>query len=356
MAELRAGAVAAPQPPPLAAQVHLEVREGREPAGWDNWVRMLGGGPFHCAAWARYRGSAPHKRPLFFTWFGEESTEPVAAALAIRTTIPGPFRTSSIEFDAPPATHSEPRQLVGAVEHWMAAQPGLADAWLGSFDAEREWLESTGPVTRMEFRVEPAPENELFVRMRTLARRSVRRARRNGIELDPDSRRLGEFVDLYGETLLRLRQTKGASTLLADPKGFARQLGLLSEAEAARLFMATDAGVPVAGALFTVFGRRAFYLIGGSNPRGRETGAMTAVLYEAMCDFSAEGIDCINLGGVSADAHLPSARDHGLYEFKRGLGAAVHPCRDARLVVRPTRRRVIQAVRSTRSMIVRLAR
>ena len=348
--------VVAPHSPPLATQARLEVHEDREPDGWDHRVKALGGGPFHCAGWARYRSSASHKRALFFTWFAEGATEPVAVALAIRTAIPGPFKTSSIEFDAPPAAHSDPCPLVPAVERWMAVQPGLADAWLGSFDAEREWLASPGPVTRMELRVEPATGDELLARMRTLARRSVRRARRAGIELDPDSRRAQEFVDLYGETLVRLQQTKGASTLLVDPEGFARQLALLRDAGTARLIMAADAGVPVAGALFTAFGRRAFYLIGASNARGRETGAMTAVLYQAMCDFSATGFDCINLGGVSADAHLPAAPDHGLYEFKRGLGAVARPCRDARLVARPARRRVMQAARFTRSMIVRLAR
>ena len=348
--------MAAPHSPPSATQAHLEVHEGREPDAWDHRVKALGGGPFHCAAWARYRSSAPHKRPLFFTWFTAESTEPIAVALAICTAIPGPLRTSSMEFDAPPATRLDPRRLTPDIEQWMEGRPGLADAWLGSFDAERDWLEATGAVTRIEFRVTPATQDELFAGMRTLARRSVRRARRSGIEIDPDSRRTRDFVDLYGETLVRLRRTKGASTLLVDPAGFAGQLALLRDEGAARLFMAADAGIPVAGAVFTVFGRRAFYLIGASNARGRETGAMTAVLYRAMCDFSAGGFDCMNLGGVSADAHLPSARDHGLYEFKRGLGAVAHPCRDARLVVRPARRRVIQAARWTRSTVVSLVR
>ncbi|HUA49266.1 MAG TPA: GNAT family N-acetyltransferase [Solirubrobacteraceae bacterium] len=336
--------------------LELELRQDREPPGWDGWVEALGGGPFHCAGWARYRSAATRKRALFFTWFTAGSAEPAAVALAIDNAVPGPFKARSIEFDAPPATRLDPRQLSSSIEHWVRSQGTVADAWLGSFDAERGWRDAASPVTRVEFRVKPAAENELLARMRTLARRSLRRAQRSGIEVDPDSPRLREFVDLYGETLTRLRQAKGVSTVLLDPEEFARQLASLRHAGAARLFMAAQAGAPVAGAVFTVFGGRAFYLLGASNERGRTTGAMTAVLFEAMRDLSATGFDSINLGGVSSDAHLPSSSDHGLYSFKRGLGGAAHPCRDVRIVVRPVRRRLIRSARATRSRLLQLAR
>jgi len=332
----------------------LEVSEAREPPGWDGWVEALGGGPFHCAAWARYRSSASHKRALFFAWFAPGSATPAALALAIESALPGPLKTRSIEFDTPPATRLAPHQFSASLEQWVSRQRTVADAWLGSFDAERDWPNNTGPVTRVEFRVKPAGETELLAGMRTLARRSLRRAQRSGIEVDSSSQRLREFADLYGQTLTRLRHAKDISTVLVDPEGFTRQIAGLSATGAATLFMAFEAGAPAAGALFTVFGGRAFYLIGASNQRGRETGAMTAVLFQAMRDFSAGGFECINLGGVSAGAHLPSSSDHGLYGFKRGLGAVAHPCRDGRIVVRPVRHRLIHSVRATRSSWLRL--
>jgi len=338
-----------------ARSFDLEVSEDQAPPDWDSCVEALGGGPFHCADWARYRGSTPGKRPLFFTWFAPEAVVPAAVALAIERAIPGPFKARSIEFDAPPATRIDPRQFSPSIERWLGSQGTVADAWLGTFDARWPWLDNASPVTRVEFRVTPATENELLARMRTLARRSLRRAQRSGIEVEPESPRLQEFVDLYGQTLIRLRHTKGVSTMLVDPDGFARQLALLTEAGVAKLFMASAAGAPAAGALFTVFGGRAFYLIGGSNERGRETGAMTAVLFEAMRDFSVQEFECINLGGVSADAHLPSSSEHGLYAFKRGLGATAHPCRDVSIVVRPVRRHLIRTARVARSILLRLA-
>ena len=333
--------------------LHAEVSTSKEPAEWDQWVRTLGGGPFHCGAWARYRASTPHKQPLFVVWRQAGATEPVAVALGIDTSLPGPVRAHSIEFDAPPATWVAAPQLVPPLQAWLRSRPGVADAWLGSFDAQQGWSEAAEPPTRIEFRIGPATTEELLARMRTLARRSLRRAQRCGIEVDSDSADLRAFVELYSGTLERLHRTKRVPTVVAEPDELATRLGALRATGTAKLFLAASDGVPVAGALFTVFGSRAFFLSGGTNELGRETGAMTAVLYRAMCDFSAAGLACINLGGASADSHLESSSDHGLYRFKCGMGAEPRPCRDVDIVVRPVRRRLLRAARASRLALVR---
>lgn len=348
-----------PPPPPAGASAsapRLTVDRGRPPEEWDQWARALGGGPFHCAAWARYRVSAGRKQPLFLTWWAPASAAPVALALGVETVVPGPVRASSIEFDAPPATRLVSPRLVADVERWMRTQPGVADAWLGSFDAQRAWTDAAGSMTRLEFRITPAPPDELLAGMRTLARRSLRRALRRGVEVDPDCGDLPALAALYQQTLDRLHRVKGLPTVLTDPAAVAERLAILTSAGSARLFLASAGGVPVAGALFTVFGGRTFYLSGGSNERGRQTGAMTAVLHRAVCEFSAAGVDCINLGGVPPDSRLPASPDHGLHEFKRGLGGVPHPCHDARIVVRPVRRRLLSGLRAGRTSLRRVQR
>jgi Acetyltransferase (GNAT) domain len=354
MLELRPHRALSNERPSPGSIAHAEVGEGVPPSGWDEWVQALGGGPFHCASWARYRASTGHKRPLFFAWYEPDSRAPAAVALGIETALPGPLKARSIHFDSPPATRVEVADLLPYVERWMRTEPGVADAWFGSFDAQRAWTEGATPATRIEFRVAPAPPDELLAQMRVMARRSVRRAQQRGIEIDADSAGLCEFVELYGETLERLRRVKGVSTVLTDPDGFVERLTVLRAAGTARLFLASAAGEPVAGALFTTFGRRAFYLAGGTSELGRRTGAMTAVLYRAMTDFSAADFTGINLGGVSVDAHLPSSPDYGLYEFKRGLGGVAYPCRDTLSVVRPARHRLVHGVRAIRSTLLRL--
>jgi Acetyltransferase (GNAT) domain len=356
MLELRAERTAIQEGRRTGPALRAEVTAGVEPREWDGWVRTLGGGPFHCAAWARYRASAPHKQPLFFMWRQHGASEPVAVALGIDASLPGPVRARAIEFDAPPATRVLAHRLVPTLEGWMRSEPGVAEAWLGSFDAEHGWSDVVEPPTRIEFRVDPATPDELLARMRTLARRSLRRAERHGIEIDSDSAALGAFVELYSGTLVRLQRTKRVSTMLADANDLARRLGELRSMGTARLFLACSDGVPVAAALFTVFGARAFYLSGGTNELGRRTGAMTAVLYRAMCEFSAAGLASINLGGASADSHLASSSDHGLYQFKRGMGANPRSCRDASITARPVRRQLVHAARAARLTLVRLKR
>ena len=343
--------VEAPSPTTTA---YVEVHEDTAPPDWDERVQALGGGPFHCASWARYRTSAGHKRALFFTWFAPDSPKPAAVALGIETALPGPLKARSIHFDSPPATPMSAVTLRAQLELWMRSQAGVADAWLGSFDAEQDWTDGATPPTRIEFRVAPAPPDELLAGMRVMARRSVRRAEGRGVEIDTDSPDLSAFAALYGETLARLRRAKGVSTLMTDHDAYAGALGELRQAGTARLFLASASGEPVAGALFTAFGRRAFYMSGGTSELGRKTGAMTAVLYRAMCEFSAAGFECINLGGVSPEGELPSSEDHGLYEFKRGLGGVAHPCRDATIVVRPMRRRLVTGARTTRGALLRV--
>lgn len=338
--------------PPQQRVPQLVVHQGGEPARWDQWVEGLGGGPFHCAAWARYRTEA-NKRPLFFAWYEPGSPDPVAVAIGIQTAVPGPLTARSIHFDGPPATRLDARRLVPDIAHWMRSHPGVADACLGSFDTDQAWTDATAQPTRIEFHIEPAPEDQLLARMRKLARRSVRRAQRHGVEIDADAAQFREFVDLYASTLDRLHRVKGVPAVLTDRDEFAQRLAALRAAGAARLFLATTADVPVAGALFTMFGGRAFYLSGGTNEVGRQTGAMAAIIYRGMCEFSTQGFARINLGGVPAGADLSSDRDHGLYAFKLGMGAVPHPCSDTRIVVRPIRRRFIQAARSTRSAVLR---
>lgn len=325
----------------------LHVHRGAPPPDWDAWARALRGGPFHCAGWAGYRASAAHKQSVFFAWRQPGSLAPIALAVGTETALPGPLRARSLHFDSPPATQLPARELVAGIRRWMKDERGMADAWLGSFDSRGGWASASSPasVARIEFHVSPAPEDELLGNMRKLARRSIRRAQRAGIEIESDSDHIPEFVALYSATLDRLRKVKGVATAIHDPAELGRQLAGLRASGTATLVLACAAGTPVAGCLFTTFSGHAFYLMGGANDAGRETGATAAVLYRAMTDFSAQRFERINLGGVPPGAHRPDHPDHGLYAFKLGMGAMAHPCAEGRIVVRPGRRRVIEAAR-----------
>lgn len=87
----------------------------------------------------------------------------------------------------------------------------------------------------------------------------------------------------------------------------------------AHVFEATDAGEPVAAALFLRHGAAASYHIGFSSVRGRATSAQTLLIWQAMVWLSRTGCTRLDLGLVDTEG-AP-----GLARFKLGTGARARP-------------------------------
>jgi hypothetical protein len=73
----------------------------------------------------------------------------------------------------------------------------------------------------------------------------------------------------------------------------------------------------VAGMLFLVHGRRATYHIGWTNEAGRDNAAHNLILWTAMLEVKARGVDVLDLGGVNTQSGA------GIARFKFGTGGAV---------------------------------
>lgn len=143
----------------------------------------------------------------------------------------------------------------------------------------------------------------------------------------------------------RLRHAMGAGLIVtrrplpADPRHWilraeaqdARRLGyrplppaMIAALAAARpgagqLFTAYLAGQRVAAMLFLRHGRAATYQISWSRPEGRAVSAGTLLMWRAMLQLQAMGVDQIDLG--AADPRQAP----GLARFKRGTGARLRP-------------------------------
>ncbi len=83
----------------------------------------------------------------------------------------------------------------------------------------------------------------------------------------------------------------------------------------AQVFTAFHRGQRVAAMLFLRHGRQATYQIGWTNPDGRHLSAAQALMWKAMVDLQALGVDWIDLGAADA------TQAPGLVHFKRGTGA-----------------------------------
>ncbi len=80
---------------------------------------------------------------------------------------------------------------------------------------------------------------------------------------------------------------------------------------------ATTAGEKVAGALVFRHARTATYVLGWSNLAGRRRHAQNRLLWRAVTELRARGLEWLDLGGINAAAP-------GIARFKLGMGARPH--------------------------------
>lgn len=324
-------------------EVELVVESEIDSGRWDAAAELAGGSPFHCHAWGAYRAALSGGRPLYVSWArGDRAASTLAVGL-LRRPAPG---IQVVEFDAMPACGSQagPQAIAPLIE-W-SRRHGVVEVRLGSFgwaSASATWASDPG---RIEFLVKPGEPDELRRRMRKGARGSISRAQRLGLEGSlADASAVDEFVDLHAMTLERLRSTKEVGTAINRP-ALSHALGTLIGAGRARLYMARGDDPAVCGALFVCFCRTAYYLLNGASEAARSSGAMAYLLHFALADLSAAGFTSLNLGGTGGSSVRPSSPDHGLYEFKAGLGGQPVPCPpEQRLILRPALDAAFRTVR-----------
>ncbi len=161
-------------------------------------------------------------------------------------------------------------------------------------------------------------EDRLLSRMKPKTRYNIRRAERRGVRV-----RAGSFGDLeawyrlYRETSRRngitLHGIEHFRSIFSVP------LGGSEEAARPRLLLAERDGIPLAGMILTIAGRRATYLYGASSSEGRSLMAPYALQMEAIRRARAAGCREYDLFGVSPGPD-PGNPLHGLYRFKTGFG------------------------------------
>jgi hypothetical protein len=338
----------------MTAVLRVEVVTEVDDADWDERMLELGAPVFHSFAWSRFQHESTGGQPLFVSWVdAAEADTPLALAVAVRTPHPATRvgrLASRLLLESPPAAVEGPLNFVTPLQRWARDETSsVVEIHLGSFDARRQWLEGTPPRAshRFEFLLEPGDQDAVFRRMRKGTRYSIRRAERLGVTVAraEDAAGLRDFAELYRETRNRLTRAKGVNPSTRTAARHVATLEQLTQRDAARLFLAYHEDQPAAGCLFGVFGERAYYLQGGSNEQSRASGAVHLALFRAFEALAAEGVTTVNLGGVSAEAQQPGSLDHGLYEFKRGMGAEPVPCTGGTAAVRPVRGRLAHVAR-----------
>lgn len=328
----------------------LEIYPHDAPSGWDDALRTDGGVVFHSTAWASYKVHENGGEPLFCAWL--EGGEVIARALAMRR----PPRSSrlgrvaaKLVFDSPP-TGAAGAEFVPPLLGGIRDDRAVTEIGLGSFDARGPWLPGEMPQrrARCEFVLPPGDADDVWVQMRQLARRKVKRAQKADFSVRPapGEKDLAAFAEIYAITEARLVANKGYEPgSRFDRARFAAALGDLIANGAGRLYGAFRGEELEAGVVFTTFGERAYMIYSGATDEGRNIGGPFLVMFEALKDLRESDYETINLGGAAGDADDPASSEHGLYQFKTRFGAEVEEMASGTLVTRPLRAKLVAGLR-----------
>lgn len=170
-----------------------------------------------------------------------------------------------------------------------------------------------------------SPE-EQWARYRPSTRARIGKLRRAGLvgQRDRDKRHLAEFVDIYHQTM---RRVKAHHSYLFEPEYFSRLASGLGEA--LELFVVTRDGAVVAGGLFTICGEIVQYHLGGTCDAFLKLGPMSLLFDTVRLWASEEGARTMHLGGGVG------AREDSLLHFKKGFSDRRHVFSTWRWVVEP---------------------
>lgn len=325
------------------------------PERWHGLVTDFGGSIFSSEAWLRTKGD-DGGQPVYLRWTDDRG-EPraVAAGRSFRSRWP---LLSTLDrtliLEAPPAVGSGgPDAAIAALEvlQTTARRERYTAVHVNPFTSSlsAEALRRVGFTTteRWESVIDLGPdERTLWKVLRSGHQYNVKQGRKAGLSLRMDTS-LDAYLQLRSLQIASQSraQTRGNEYTIGDRAVYARMQTALADQDIGRVFLVTDGQETVAAALITVFNGCAYYTLSGTSPGGYDLGAPTLLLWEAALRLKADGVVCLNLGGVPGEAADPASHLHGLYRFKTGFGGRLIESAGGVCVLRPGAYRAVQVIR-----------
>ena len=232
----------------------------------------------------------------------------VASRLTGRRLVALPFSDSCPPLVAADAPEDAAARLAAAVEDLRRAR-GLP------LEVRAAFPELAAPVACFhEHRVDLTPGlEEVERRYASQVRRNIRKARREGVEVERrvDDVALENFYALH----LQTRRRQGVPT---QPKAFVLGLGALLRGGHGFVSVARHRGRPVAAAVFLHAGGTLTYKYGASDPAHQEFRPNNLLFADAIAWGCEHGLRELDLGRTDLG-------HEGLSSFKRSWGAAEEP-------------------------------
>ena len=167
-----------------------------------------------------------------------------------------------------------------------------------------------GQITPIEYRHSPA--DEFMAAIDSTARRNIRKAQREGVEVYIDNQRLDFLFEIHVENMEQIGgSAKSHEFFQSIPEYF--RPGIDYE-----LYLARKDGEDIAALLLFYAGTTVEYFIPATRGRFRELQPMSLILYQAIVDAVAQGYTQWNWGGTWLS-------QTGVRRFKQKWGAVDHP-------------------------------
>jgi len=315
----------------LAPLVVASLDEAPGP-GWDETVATLGGCVFHSRGFGLACADLGGER-LFLVFRRDGRDVGYAVATSERTRWrPLGWARDRLSLGSPPvlaaeATRAEALQALGE----FARRRGYSHVHISSFGDPRPTdplptassrLRRTG---RLEYRVPLGPDfPATLARMSATHRRKVRKALEAGFVFEEQSTLEGALrVHAAHTQTFERRQARGEEAGVWDIADFQRRMEAYLRHGIIRFHFTVQGGETLTAIGTMPFGRTAYYLVGGSTPRGIEQQTGFAMFGYTIQRLVAEGVTEFNLGGTSIEARDASSAEHGLYRYKAGYGGQV---------------------------------
>lgn len=297
-----------------AAANYLKL-EPVSPGSRPDWDTLVASHPastvFHTAAWAEVLTRSYGHHPQYLAAWDGPTLVGLLPLMEVNSPLTGRRGVSLPFTDWCPPLCSE---RVPADQLWSAAMAtGKLRGW-NYLELRGDQALPPAATPSLQFwghSLELAADAEtLFGRLHPSVRRAVRKARKEGVqvEISPTAEALEAFYRLHVQT----RRRHGL------PPQPARFFGQIHQRLLARglgfVALARCGGRPVAGAVFFQFGHKAVYKYGASVGDSSPVRANNLVMWEAIRWLAAHGCRHLDLG-------RSSLWNEGLRRFKRGWGA-----------------------------------
>jgi len=308
-----APAMPAPAPADFSSVLEVRVVDPLADGAWDHGVAgHPEAGPFHSSAWARVLVRAYGHRPVYLLIHRGGRPAALLPLMEVDSVLTGrrgvcvPFadRCGPLLFEK-----IDPRLLVdvlcrlGRERSWRHVEVRGAAGLPAEVPASVEFYAH-------ELDLRPGLES-VFAGFEPSVRRAIRKAGQEGLTVEV--RADAEAVRAFGALHARSRRRHG---LPPQPARFfqAIQEEMLAPGQGT-VVLASQAGTPVAAAVFFLTGSRAVYKFGASDERAQATRANNLVMWQGIQWLAERGAAALHFGRTSCS-------QDGLRRYKRGWGAA----------------------------------